>query len=55
MKIVIIILSLFIAGCTNEENVITAYGELVAAQEELINVLGVKIELLEYKCNGHEI
>ena len=56
MKIAVIILGLLVAGCTNEESVITAYSELVAAQEELINVLGIKIELLEIKCdNGHEI
>ncbi len=56
MKIAVILLSLFIVGCTNEESVITAYGELVVAQEELINVLEVKVKLLENKCtNGHEI
>ena len=56
MKITVIILSLFVAGCTSEENIITAYDELVAAQEELINVLEVKVKLLEFKCTtGHEI
>ena len=56
MRIMVVILSLFIVGCTNEESVIVAYSELVAAQEELINVLEVKVKLLENKCtNGHEI
>ena len=62
MRIMVVILSLFIAGCTNENMVmvqkkfIEAHIELVAAQEELINVLEVKVKLLENKCtNGHEI
>ena len=60
MKIAIIMLGLFVVGCAdadlNEESVFQAYNELIAAQEEVINLLETKVDLLEIKCNvGQEV